>query len=65
MINEKSTEICHRTHTGYKIEGLLLSFPFNFNLNIQTDFLSFLALISPSLSAQIAKLTPLLLTKIF
>ena len=64
MIYEKSTEILQRSHIDTKIEGLLIIFTFNLKLNNFNDFLLFLMLISPSKRAQIAKETPLLLTKL-
>jgi hypothetical protein len=52
-------------HKSNKIEGLLLSYVSNFQFSIEIEFLPFVMPISPSKHAQIAKIIPLLPTKLF
>ena len=58
-------EIWQRMPTSNKIEGLFLTSISNFQFSIEIDFLPFVMPISPSKHVWIAKIIPLLLTKLF
>ena len=62
---KKAWKYDKKMHKSNKIEGLLLSYVSNFQFSIEIEFLPFVMPISPSKHAQIAKITPLLLTKLF